>query len=584
MKPYLFIAMVFISSIFKISGFAQSQISLGKIIVGQPSYLWFPNCKIITADDSRSQYILDISDVLENQTVVDLKTRGKFGVQNDIYIRGIGFEHSVVMIDGMSINDPHSGHFNFDIPLTVYDYNKIKIIPGAVAILGSNALGGVINIETSEIKEKKFRLRTVWGQKQLNITTISYAQPGENFNFRLSLDRKSSASYRPETDFDTSTVFFKFQFQNKPLSPDVIIGWMNKNFGADSFYSQAYNREEEHTRTFFALLTFQLSQNIKPQIFYRRHYDRFILDRENPDFYTNLHHTHTYTFRIPVSLEFKNSFWDFGLELSRDDIKSTNLGKHLRTRFSGYLCISRLFGDKFLGNISLRMDKYNTHKIEFSPGVYLQYDICLGSSIYFLTQRSFRIPSFTELYYSSPANKGNPDLNPESGINFEIGLKNENDKYLWGLSLFRMFGYDVVDWGRQSLNEPWQAGNISSLDIRGGEMWLEYKNLKFAYSYLDGDYKSEYKFYKYVANYLRHNFNVRYRRKLFNFDISVDFSYRKPKRLDGFFDLDVGITKKLNVYSIFFLRIDNFFNARQEEILGVTLPGRWLSLGMEFNF
>ncbi len=584
MKRYLFITMVFISSIFKISGFAQSQISLGKITVRNPSYLWFPNCKIITADDSHSRYIPEISDVLENQTVVDLKTRGKFGIQNDIYIRGIGFEHNLVMVDGMSINDPQTGHFNFDIPLTVYDYDKIKIIPGAVATLGSNALGGVININTSEIKEKEFRLRTVWGQKQLNITTVSYAQPGEDFNFRLSFDRKRSASYRPETDFDTSTIFSKFQFPTCYLSPDVIIGWMNKNFGADSFYSQTYNQEEEHTRTFFTLLTFQLSQNIKPQVFYRRHYDRFILNRENPDFCTNIHHTHTYTFKIPISWEFKDSFWDFGLELSREDIKSTNLGKHLRTRFSGYICVTRLFEDKFLANISLRMDKYNTHKIEFSPGVYLQYDICPDSSIYFLTQRSFRMPSFTELYYSSFANKGNPDLNSESGINFEVGFKNEDDKYLWGLSLFRMFGYNVIDWGRQSLNEPWQAGNISSLNTKGGELWLEYKNLKFAYSYLDGDYKSEYKFYKYVANYLRHNFNVRYGRELFNFDIFVDFSYRKPKMLDGFFDIDVVVTKKLNAYSIFFLRIDNLFNAKQEEIPGVTLTGRWLSLGMEFNF
>jgi iron complex outermembrane receptor protein len=565
---------------------AQTEIELGKITVSESAEFRPPHQRSIYAPQI-SLGSSDLSEIIDAWGIMDIKARGKYGIQNDVYIRGMGFEHNLVTIDGIPVNDPQTGHFNLDIPLTVYDWKEVNVVPGCDVIKGNCAIGGILNITTSEIINKEFRFRTIWGEKQLNITTLSFARPGEDISFKLSIDRKSSGSYRPETDFKTGTIFSKIKINSFPSTPVMLLGWMDKDFGADSFYSSSYPHEKEHTRTWFSMITFDLSGprgKIKPQVFYRRHEDEFVLIRWHPEFYRNTHTTQSYLFRLPWFLNYDCWALNSGIELAREDIKSTNLGKHLRTRFSGYLSLKWPVSKKLTDAILLRIDNYNRYDPKISWNFLTEYNLSPVMDIYLSAHQSFRVPSFTELHYSSPANRGNSDLKPERGLGFEIGAKNKGRKYSWGFSLFQLFGYHIIDWVKDNLNDPWRAKNTSYVRNRGIETWLECKNLKLSYSYLDGSYKTEYEFSKYVSNYLRHNLNVEYKTKLLGFEIFADLNYRKPENLDDFLNLNVVVSKVLNPHGRVFFKVDNLFNSKQEEVPGVILSGRWFSLGMEFRF
>lgn len=114
------------------------------------------------SDSSRPVTIIDknsvasspydaIQDILSNLGGIDVRRRGAEGIQSDINIRGTTFEQNTVLIDGIKINDPQTGHFNMDIPITRLDFEKAEVITGpASSLYGPNSFGGVINIITKK--------------------------------------------------------------------------------------------------------------------------------------------------------------------------------------------------------------------------------------------------------------------------------------------------------------------------------------------------------------------------------------------------------------------------------------------------
>ena len=78
------------------------------------------------AQDDSVEY-LSVPSLLNENTLVDTRTRGPFGMQTDISLRGAPFEENLVMLNGISINDPKSGHHNMDLPITIFE-NILRFI------------------------------------------------------------------------------------------------------------------------------------------------------------------------------------------------------------------------------------------------------------------------------------------------------------------------------------------------------------------------------------------------------------------------------------------------------------------------
>ncbi len=564
--------------------------NLGKIYLNEnPDY--FSNVEVVEKQDLDTAKLLVPDDAIENAVGVDLKTRGFFGIQQDLSIRGMGFEQNAVMIDGVSLNDPQTGHFNLDLPLTIYDWDKIEIMRGGSSSLyGSNAMGGAVNFITAKPEKDVFKFKSLYGQKQLHLMNFSWDTVGNLLNSHLSFERAESASYRPETDFEKQSFFSKLIFNELHGMPELIIAQNKKDFGAASFYSSNYPCQEEHTTSGLYMLNFRFhngNRNFSPKFYYRRHWDRFILDRTRPDWFKNIHINHLAGFKLPWELEIKRTKLNLGLEYSYQDIRSTNLGSYTRDEVSLFCSVKGEYFEKFNYDLSLRIDDYSKYDLQISPGLFLGYSINNEEDIFLSIQRNYRLPSFTELYYSSPANVGNSDLLTEECFNFEVGYKKEKEEFSYGTSFFRRFGYDLIDWVKNSSNDAWRVENVSYSKTDGVEAWLKWGGLKFSYSYLDSDYKSGAEFSKYIADYMKHKVALSQSIRFKNIMLSFDASYQKRPVKSGFFNLDLYLRKNWLVkeHSMnLFLGASNLTNSKQEDIEGVALAGRWIYSGCEITF
>src|ERR1700694_4441408 len=78
------------------------------------------------------------------------------GAQSDIVLRGGTFQQVLVILDGVRLNDPNTGHFTSYIPIAPAEIDRIEILKGASsAVYGSEAVGGVIQIVTKTFATKK---------------------------------------------------------------------------------------------------------------------------------------------------------------------------------------------------------------------------------------------------------------------------------------------------------------------------------------------------------------------------------------------------------------------------------------------
>ena len=106
----------------------------------------------------------------------------------------------------------------------------------------------------------------------------------------------------------------------------------------------------------------------------------------------------------------------------RDSINSTNLGNHSRGRGAGYAALDIRALKRFSFSFGGREELYAGFGSQFSPtaaaGVWLHERVKLRAS----ASRAFRIPTYTDLYYSDPRTLGNPNLKPESAWSYEAGL------------------------------------------------------------------------------------------------------------------------------------------------------------------
>ena len=107
---------------------------------------------VIDADAIKASQLPVLSDLLATTPGLSLARSGGVGQPTSVFIRGAESDQTVVVIDGVQINDPSepAGQFDFENLLTS-DVSRIEILRGAQSTLyGSQAMGGVINITTAE--------------------------------------------------------------------------------------------------------------------------------------------------------------------------------------------------------------------------------------------------------------------------------------------------------------------------------------------------------------------------------------------------------------------------------------------------
>ncbi|RKY75694.1 hypothetical protein DRQ00_10050 [candidate division KSB1 bacterium] len=552
---------------------------------------------VITRDEIETAHVQSVQELLQYASGVDLRQRGPYGTQADVTIRGGTFEQTLILIDGIKMNDPQTGHHNLDLPLQLDDVERIEILKGhGSRLYGPNAFGGVINIITRSGKRKIISLNSSVGDFGLFDTGFLLSYFLGNFRHYLSISGKRSKGYRHNTDFGIYHGYYRLVAKLSSGECEISIGYIDKKFGANSFYSNLFQNQREHTKSRFFRAGLNLVNNrilFSPRVYWRRHVDDFILDYEAPEWYHNHHETDVYGFEFQSTFDLRWSVSTFGGEIGNEIIRSSNLGDHSRTR-GGFF-----FEHQFqpVANLVFTLGAnaycYSDWGWSVWPGVDLSFLFAENLRAHGSVGRSFRVPTYTELYYDSPANKGNPQLKPEQAWTYEAGLSWKKERSGGRFTIFRREGYNLIDWVRKSVNSFWEARNIARTNTNGveinfwfntlGRKYLPIHRVQVSYTFLDSDKEIKGLESKYILDHLKHQVTLDIGHPLV-FQVQGNWKLRFEQRVSGekYVLCDSQIYKKFENVELF-ARITNLFDTDYSEVGEIPMPGRWVVTGLKFG-
>ncbi|HEY3369671.1 MAG TPA: TonB-dependent receptor plug domain-containing protein, partial [Prolixibacteraceae bacterium] len=292
---------------------------------------------VITREQIEAAPVHSLQELLEYALSVDVRQRGVQGVQADISVRGGSFDQTLILLNGINVSDPQTGHHSLDLPISFKNIQRIEILEGPAArVFGPNAFSGAINIITTSEGDSNVKLDISGGQHQLaDINASGHLQNG-NWSQFMAFNHMSSDGYIDNTDFKTWNAFYQAKLNTKPGTLDFQAGRSNKAFGANSFYTATYPNQFEATKTTFASLKFETGTKIHltPSIYWRRHQDRFELFRNNPaSWYTghNYHLTDVFGSNLNAWVKSALGKTAFGAEIRSENVWSNVLGEALTT-------------------------------------------------------------------------------------------------------------------------------------------------------------------------------------------------------------------------------------------------------------
>jgi vitamin B12 transporter len=556
------------------------------------------NVKVFTAKDLETLPVNSVQDILQFIGGVDLKQRGVDGIQADLIIRGGTFEQSLIMIDGVKIIDPQTGHHNLNLPFSKDDIERIEVVKGqASKSFGPNAFAGVVNIITKKAAGKRLLLEFIGGQNGFYNSTLGGSYSIDNWSNRVSFNQSHSDGYRYNTGFDLTSVNYNSSLTFKQGNVNLLFGFNEKKFGANSFYTSLFPDQAEHTITKMLNLTANLESGIlyiSPKLYWRRNNDEFVLRQYNPSFYRNRHESNVYGAELQTTLKSKLGSTSVGLEFVRDKITSNNLGEHKRERKG--LFVEHNFKSINRLNINLGgfLYKYSNTDWQIYPGADLGYELSENIKVFGSIGKAFRVPSYTDLFYNDSVTEGNPDLEYEESWTYEIGSQFKREMFSIDVSFFRREGKNIIDWVRLVDDGKWVARNIAEVNTNGIEFGLTlYPNklnnslpikiVSINYTKLDSDKATESLDSRYVLDHLSNQVIANVVHELpFNIDASWVFRYEERENFEDHFITDLQLSRNIWLFDLS-LKATNLFNETHRDIAEVTLPGRWITGGIKYS-
>lgn len=563
---------------------------------------------VITQKSQRGTYVLSSFEIEDGRdridpsffcfSPLDLQSRSGQGlIQSDFSLRGANFQGVAVLFNGRRINDPQTGHHNSDLPFTAYDLENVEVIPGADYRYNiPDAVGGVLSFKTRMPSDDANIVNVSYGNHRTFSGLYSGARRfGETSALRLSVENRESSGYRPDTDYKklTASLGYFLEVADSRLRADF--GYQEKEFGAYDFYTPGLGYpSKEWTKTLLNTFSLDLLKDgliIRPQFLWRRHYDKFALDKDCVrSLYLNHHRTDTVS--PGIYLEKESPVFGktgFGAEYDEERINSSGLGKHARSWNSLYLDNRSSLSPRIRVDLSLRADDFSWHETQYYGFAGINYSLADKENLYFSAARNIRIPSFTELYYNDPITQGNPGLKTEKAFSCELGISQDNDALFWKVDVFFRHEDDAIDWVKTSAAQAkYEARNISEADYKGGEGSLKLRlndSAKIAANYTFTDRSSkEGLIYKYGANYTKHLFNASLITDSRGFNNILGFTYKKKPGRSGWLVADYSFSYALIKNLRVGLSVSNIFNVEYQEIEGIPQPGRLAEVIFKYDW
>jgi vitamin B12 transporter len=554
---------------------------------------------LISSDVIKQSPATNLAELLQQEAGVDIRRQGVNGMQADLYIRGGSFDQTLLLIDGIKVEDPQTGHHTLNMALPLEVIERVEIIKGPAArVFGQNAFTGAINIVTKSnadtVNSVEYKLGSynqqhvsgTLGTNLKNTTLIGHASVN------------TSDGYRHNTDFENQNYFVKGRFNTNGTPIDVISSFSERKFGANQFYAvqSGYDQYEETQSSLVGASTKFKTENFKitPRVYWKRNQDMYLYVRERPSVYRNLHISNKVGLQVNASYTSSAGITGFGIDAAKVFMTSSNLGE--RDRMMANLFVEHRFSlaDNRLDiTPGVSVNYFSDFKFHAFPGVDFGYAINDTFKAYANIGYTYRVPTYTDLYYVGRTDLGNENLEPEKALSEEIGLKYFGTNFNAYVAIFNRSSDNLIDYTKENEADKWQATNLKSLTSTGAELNLSSsfksglytQNISLGYTYLDenlNDIKTTYS--KYVLNALTHHFTATVRSQFLK-NVSQSIIYKFAERASGSSYSVVDVQATLNVSGLELSVIgNNIFNTEYVETGFVPMPKGNVLIGVNYAF
>ena len=594
---------------------------------------------VLSRADIQKTGAQSVNDLLKYVTGVDVRQRGGFGIQTDISVCGGTFDQVTILLNGVNISSPHTGHLTADFPVAMADIERIEILEGPSArVFGTSAFTGAINIVTKSDKQSNVTLHASAGSYGLFDGGASANFTKGRFSNQVSGSYNRSDGGTDTSDSNPRRFYYQGQYTSKDADVSWQAGYSNQKYGANTFYSAAYpNQYEETRRTLFSIKAETKGWlHLVPSLFWNRAYDHFQLIRGTHTA-GNFHRTDVYGINLDAYFTTILGKTSFGAELHNEGIYSTNLGKPLDE--SLYIKVpgqddiyykkhdNRTNIDYFLehnillNRLTVSMGLLVNHNTALSdgyryyPGVDVSYRPDDNWKIFASWNKALRMPTFTDLYYKSPTLEGNIGLKPEKTSAFKFGATYRNIWLMAKIDGFFNHGTDMIDWVKYKADDTFHSANFK-LDNMGVESSFNIdvpalagrntiiRSLNFGYTYIYQKRKDTQEIYKsnYALEYLRHKLVVGLTHSIYKQVLTATWNFRFQKRMGGYEEYDANhkATGLIHTYPSFgimdvkvqwqkptyqiYAQAYNLFDRKYFDFGNMQQPGIWLNAGAVYRF
>ncbi len=593
---------------------------------------------VLERADIQAAPVQSINDLLKYAVGVDVRQRGPIGAQTDVSIRGGNYEQITILLNGINICDPQTGHNAFDFPLDISDIERIEVLEGpAGRVYGTSSLVGAINIVTKKDAESGLDAHLDGGSYGYLNTGARVALQGKT-SHSLSANLTRSDGYSRNkagglnADYSGGKAFYQGSYDDGQFNVSWHAGLSTRGFGSNTFYGAKWDDQYEHTMKTYTAIQAENKQgrfHLRPSIYWNHTTDRFELFRDAPDIYPfNYHRTDVYGVNLNSYFDWALGRTALGAELRNEDLVSGNLGEPLskphhihgtdrdydhglnRTNISFVLEHNILLKRFTLsaGIVAVK-NSWNEMNMRVYPGIDASYRIGDYWKIYASYNTSLRMPSATELYYSVGGHKADKHLKPEELEAVEGGIKYASRTVEGSLSIYHNHCKNLIDWIRRTndADAPWESVNFTKVNATGIETALDFnlsemlpsqnmlRKLNIAYCYIDQNKVEEHGIQsQYALEYLRHKLTCNLQMHIWNC-LDIGIHYRFQDRTGTYTNaegnvqdykpygvVDARLSWNAEKYNLY-VEANNLFDKTYVDFGHIPQPGIWFMAGASIH-
>jgi len=575
---------------------------------------------VVTRAEIQRAAAATVNDLLKQATGVDVRQRGGFGVQTDISLNGGTFDQITLLLNGVNISNPQTGHNAADLPVSLSDIERIEILEGASArLFGSSAFCGAINIVTKADRHSGAQVQVEGGSYGSAATDASVALAGRGWHNQLSGGYMRTDGGTSNSDFRKGHAFCHGDFSTNHLDLKWQAGLSLQDYGANTFYSAKYDNQFEATRRWISSLSADVYDlpgglTLQPSVYWTRSFDHYQLIRgmEGAKAGENYHKLDVYGASLNGHISWSLGKTAVGVDVRREHILSTALGEPLdsarfkpicgsdrkyekdgtRTNTSLFVEHNLLFRRLTLSaGLLANQNSALSGGFRLYPGVDLSWRPSDSWKLYLSCNKALRMPTYTDMYMDNVVQKGDPHLNPERNTTVKAGARFRHAFLEVVGSAFYSRGRDIIDWVKPSeQSSRYESMNIGKLDNMGFSLdltarwpaarWI--RQVKVGYAFIHQNHSTQREIFKslYALEYLRHKLTAQVEHRIVG-RLSASWHFRWQQRMNGYHPyakIDAKLRWNAKRYELW-LQADNLTNHRYYDLSDVLQPGLWVMVG-----